>query len=126
MANFDFVLKSGAKLHISTAPFEAAVAVYESVKKATIGLDENVDVDVALSNPEVRKALYGVMPWSLYDTIKVSPALFDDPKDGERARSDYLEICSRLIEANVKAFFLNRPSASLTPPETTTPNPGQP
>lgn len=113
MSNHTFTLKSGAELMITTAPFEDAINLVETVKRAVIGLDASLQVDsVVMGSPEVRKALYPCFRLALYDKAIVSPSLFDDPKLGERARGDYFEICSRLIEVTCKPFFLMTSSAS--------------
>lgn len=118
MANFDFILKSGAKLHVTTAPFEPAVSLVEVVKKAAAGMSSDLDVgNVALSSPEVRKALYEVFPWATYEGFKLYPGLFNEPKIGDQARGDYFEICARLIEVNTRPFFLKTSSKSTDSPE---------
>lgn len=107
MTNHDFTLKSGAKLHVTTAPFEQAVALVEVVQRVSVGMDKTLDVGMAaLRSPEVRKAVYDVFPWATYDNLKLYPGIFDEPKIGDKARGDYFEICSRLIEVNVRPFFL--------------------
>lgn len=118
MANHDFILKSGAKLHVTTAPFEQSVSLVEVVKKAAVGLSKDMDIgNLALSSPEVRKALYEVFPWATYDSFKLYPGLFDEPKIGDKARGDYFEICARLIEVNARPFFLTISSTSTDSPE---------
>ena len=115
MSNHDFILKSGAKLHITTANFEEAVALVEAVKQVTLGVDPSLDIDsVVLSNPIVRKTLYACFPWVLYDIHKLSPQLFDDPRIGEQARGDYFEICSKIVDVNCRPFFLMISSKSIT------------
>lgn len=129
MSNHSFTLKSGAKLSITTAPFEVAINLVEAVKKATFGLPSSIEIpDVVLSNPEVRLALYAAWDTCLYDTARVSKQLFDDPKLGDKARADYFEICSRVIEVNSKPFFLNLRSESTVTevPPTENPRPQSP
>lgn len=124
MANFKYTLKSGTILQITTAPFEAAVALVEAVRKATKGEDPNAEVgDAVVMNPDVRKAIYGVFDTALYGTIRLSPAIFDDLKVGDQARGDYFEICARLIEANCKPFFLMTSSVSTSEPSKSTESP---
>lgn len=127
MANHDFILKSGAKLHITTAPFENAVNLVEVVKRVSAGMDKSLDIaDAALASPDVRKAIYEVFPWATYDSLKLYPGLFDEPKIGERARGDYFEICSRLIEVNARPFFLTISSGSTDLPKAPIESPEQP
>ena len=116
MANYDFTLKSGEKLHISTPAFEDSVALIEAVKKVTNGMDPTLSVDDAiLANSEVRKAMYPCFPYAMYGIYKLTVGIFDDPKIGTKARGDYFEICSRIIEVVSKDFFLNLSSKSTTP-----------
>lgn len=113
MTNHDFILKSGAKLHVTTAPFEQAVALVEVVQRVSVGMDKQLDVGMAaLRSPEVRKAVYDVFSLATYDNIKLYPGIFDEPKIGDKARGDYFEICSRLIEVNARPFFLTISSLS--------------
>lgn len=117
MSNHDFILKSGEKLHISTPAFEDSVALIEAVKKVTNGMDPTLSVDDAiLANSEVRKAMYPCFPYAMYGIYKLTVGLFDDPKMGAKARGDYFEICSRIIEVVSKDFFLNLSLRSTTLP----------
>lgn len=113
MANVEHTLKSGSVLKITTAPFEAAIALVEAVKAASFGRSATEEVgDIIVFDPGVRKALGAVFDTVLYDQVRVSAGLFDDLKLGERARGDYVEICAKVIEVNVKPFFLMTSSAS--------------
>jgi hypothetical protein len=115
MSNHDFKLKSGENLHVSTAPFEDAVCLVEAVKSVTLGMDPSSEIDDAiLANPNVRKALYPCFALAMWGIHKVSPQLFNDQKVGEKARGDYFEICSKIIEVNMKPFFLTLSSKSTT------------
>lgn len=119
MANQEFTLKSGTILKVTSAPFEVAVGLMEAVKRATRGESLELDVtDVALANPDVRKALYPAFDLVLWDTYRVGANLFDHPKVGEKARGDYFEICARVIEVNIKPFFLTISSGSMASAET--------
>jgi hypothetical protein len=125
MKTGSFTLRSGAKLTVTGAPFEAAIALVEAVKRVTVGRDPNEDVgDMIVMNPDVRSALFGVFDTVLYDTVRVTAALFDDPKLGEKARGDYFEICERVIEVNCRPFFLKTSSASTTASEDHLKRPG--
>lgn len=125
MRNFEFTLKSGAHLQITIASFELAIALVEAVKKVSKGEDPEHDITgVVIANAEVRKALFVVCDTVLYETVRVTPALFDDPKLGEKARGDYFEICARVIEVNTKPFFLKTSSESTTSAESEASAPG--
>lgn len=124
MSNHEFILRSGAVLKITTAPFEIGIALAEAVKDASRGSDPNADIaDTVVFNANVRRALYPVFDTVLYENVRVGTALFDDPKYAERVKGDYIEICSRTIEVNVKPFFLRTSSPSIPPPETTSGSP---
>lgn len=124
MSNHDFTLKSGETLHVTTPNFEVSVELIEAVKKVTNGMDPNLELDsVILTNADVRRALYPCFPYAMWGVHKVSKELFDDPKLGEKAKGDYFEICSRIIEVTSKPFFLTLSSKSTTSPS---PTPGSP
>lgn len=113
MRNESFTLKSGVKLQVTIAPFEVAVALVEAVKRSTLGMDPGIDIGSAVvMSSEVRKALYAAFDTVLYGVDRVTPTLFDDPKIGEKARGDYFEICSHVIEMNSRPFFLKTSSES--------------
>lgn len=112
----EFTLKSGTKLSVTQAGFEASVALVETIKRVSFGYDPAVSIDdIVLANPEVRKALYPCFDTVMYGPLRVTPALFDDPKVGVQARGDYFEICSRVIEVNTKDFFLKTSTSSMEP-----------
>ena len=48
---------------------------------------------------------------------KVQPALFDDPKDGNAAREDYVRIMTSLLEVNCKPFLAKALSGLLKVPK---------
>ncbi len=112
----EFTLQSGSKLKVQVAPFEQAVALMEAVQNATAKANPDLDIGrIAFMSADVRKALYGVFDTVLYNDIRVSPALFDDPKFGPKARADYYEITAHVIEVNTESFFPRASSESITP-----------
>jgi len=116
MALKTFLLGSGATLEVGPANFEEGVALMEAVGKAVLGQDQELPLaQVVLFNPEVRKAIYNVFPWVIYNKIKVTPALFNDPSLGERACSDWFEMASKIVEVNQEHFFPRTSSGSLIP-----------
>lgn len=126
MQQEDIILKSGAKLHLSSAPWEKVVALWSAVKLVTIGQKENPEVGhLILASPTVQQAVRDVFPWSVYDNLKVYPGLFDEKDIGEKARGDYLEICEKLIEFNLRPFFLMTSSGSTGSREVHTKSPEQ-
>lgn len=113
MSNHDFILRSGAKLHITTAPFERAVVLVEAVAEAARGKSPDLDTgNAVLLTAKVRQALYPVFELATYENVRIVPSLFDDLKLGEQARGDYFEICSKVIEVNSGPFFLTTSSKS--------------
>ena len=127
MQQEDFILKSGAKLHMSMGPWEHVVALWSAVKMVSIGKKENPEVgSIILASPEVQKAVRDLFSWATYDSIKIYPGLFDEAKLGDKARMDYLEICERLIEFNLRPFFLMTSSVSTDSKKTPIANPEQP
>lgn len=127
MKNYDFTLKSGAVLHMTTFDFELAIALQETVLQACKDENQEGDVNVVIrSSPTVRKALYTVFPRCTYDGIKLYPGIFNEPEIGEKARGDYYEICSRIVETNALDFFLMISLPSTTPTPASTESPKQP
>lgn len=107
MEQADFTLKSGAKLHVSTGQWDRTFTLWAAVKMVTLGQRENPEVGhIILASPDVQKALRELFSVATYDSVVIQPALFDDPKTGNRARGDYLEICEDLLEFHLRPFFL--------------------
>lgn len=116
MQNYDFILKSGEKLHISTPEFEESAKLIETVKKVTTGMDPKLSVDdVIFADENIRKALYPCFKYAMYGVHQMSVALMNDPKMAMKVRGDYFEIGSRIIEVVSNPFFLNHSSESTTP-----------
>ena len=117
----DFKLRSGATLQVQPAQFEKGVALVEAVGRAILGKEESLQFDqVALFDETVRKAIYDVFPWVLYETQQMSLELFKDPKIGDRLAGDWFEIAGRIIEVNRGHFFPKASSESSAPEEATT------
>lgn len=116
MSNHDFVLKSGEKLHITSAPFEQAIALTEVVSEVTRGMDPTHELDsVILLNPRVRAAVYPLLPFVMWGIHKLSVHAMDDPAIGDKLKADWLEIASFIIQVNSKIFFSLTSSKSTTP-----------
>lgn len=117
MRSETFILKSGAKLVVTEGPWEHGVVLMEAVKSATRGKDAGLDIDdVVLANEDVRVKSYPLWDTVLYETVRLTQGLFDDPKLGPRAKSDYFEILLSVIKVNVLPFFLKNASASISYP----------
>jgi hypothetical protein len=124
MENADYTLNSGAKLHLSSAPWELVVPLWSAVKTVTIGKTDNPEVGhLILASADVTKCLKELYPWATYDSVKLYPGLFDETKNGEQARGDYLEICEKLIEFHLRPFFLMTSSKSTDLKKAPTKNP---
>lgn len=118
MSDTDFVLISGAKLHVTTSPFPDANALRKALLRTARGfplgsdpmkMDLSVLKDVfieAAASDEVERALFKCMERASYENVKITPSLFDDATLGEKARTDLLEIYWKIIEVNCGPFFL--------------------
>ncbi len=123
----EFMMPSGAKLHVSMAPFEDADELKNAILKSANGLkvtQEILGIDMsklasdpgaltqvmgtlinAATSPAIKDAVFRCATRASYDNRKIDNALFDDPKVGEKAREDYYTICMRIAEVNVLPFF---------------------
>lgn len=109
----EFKLKSGATLQVQPAEFEKGVALVEAVGKAILGKEENLQFDqVALFDATVRRAIYDVFPWVIYETFPMTLNLFKDSKVGDKLAGDWFEIAGRVIEVNREYFFPRASSES--------------
>lgn len=109
MKNHDFTLASGAKIHITPAQFQQAIALSKARMRCLKGLGENMtQFESALAittSDELEEAFFECAKSSTYNDVRISRSLFDDPKIGEQARIDYMEILKRIIEVNCEPFF---------------------
>jgi hypothetical protein len=118
MKNQDFTLKSGAKLSVTMAPFEKTIALKEAVDEVLLSVDPNWDeadprVNMKiLTSPKVRAAVFACGDTALYENVRVTPGLFDDPKIGLQAYGDYHEIMGDIIKVNRSPFFLTNSLSS--------------
>lgn len=128
MENKDYILKSGAKLHISDASWEKVVPLWSAVKLVTLGstLSQEEIGHLIMASPEVQKRMEDMYPFCTYENIQIIPSLFNDPKYGPALRRDYLEICEKILEFQLRSFFLRTSSSSTVSKETPTKNPEQP
>ena len=123
----EFTMPSGAKLHVSMAPFEDADELKNAILKAAKDLKMTEDIlgiemstlaqDAgaltqlmgtlinAATSPDIKQAVFRCAARASYDKRKVDNALFDDPELGEKAREDYYAICMKIAEVNVLPFF---------------------
>ncbi len=123
MSDQDFILGSGSKLHVSASSFQDANALRKALLKTAKGIPLsadplNMDLSVlkdvfieAASSDDVERCLFKCMERASYQDVKLVPSLFDDPKLGEQARGDLLEIYWKIIEVNCGPFFVKAFSA---------------
>lgn len=130
----DFVLKSGVSFTVTPADLDSAFALHDAIgREITLGnfIQANADVDMAdaIQNPAaafqrkagsfveaikavavsvaVRQAAFDCFQRSTWNNLAVTKELFNSPKWGEKARSDYYEMVLKLIEVNCRPFFVN-------------------
>ncbi len=113
----DFTLPTGAKLVVTEASYEDAIALLELLVGCMDGISlpndifqANVSVlkDLlvrAIKSQDVKAALFKCAQRATYENVRVEPALFDDPKLREKARADYFLILWRIVEVNCGPFF---------------------
>lgn len=113
----DFTLPTGAKLSISESAYVDADALLKSLIRCTKGvpLPKNfLEADVtilkdilvdAIVSDEVDRAIFQCGQRAMYESVKVTKDLFDDPKLKDRARQDRFLIFWYLIEVNCGPFF---------------------
>ena len=116
MAGKEFTTQSGAKLFVTQAPFEQAVALNKAVIKAMLdsGLFGKPGPEVTMRlfiDQSVADAYAPCASSATYNGRKLDAALFDDPKVGEQASRDMLEIFDTIVAYNSR-FFPTASSAS--------------
>lgn len=127
MQTADITLKSGAILHLSTAPWDQVEALWSAVMHATSGNKEIAKAaHLILASPDVQKALRNVYSWATYNTIQISTALFNDIKIGDALRVDYMEISEKVLEFQLRPFFLMTSLPSTDSVKANSGNPKQP
>lgn len=104
-------LPSKAKLHINMAPFAEAKELYQACLEEVknLKLDAKAEVDVnfykdifcaAFSSKRIDAALWACTKRCLYNKA----AIKDDTFEPVEAREDYMEVCFKVLEANLKPF----------------------
>lgn len=135
MKNKIFNLPSGAALLVNTASFEKAVALNDAILKDLLKTG-NTTVEVSKlematvislsSSAAVRDAVFACANRRVtYHAAGkddaahfVEPAMFDDEKIGDQARSDYFNITQCVIEMNFSPFYPTRSSGLETAAQT--------
>jgi hypothetical protein len=113
----EFSLPSGSKMVVSEAAYVDAIALFKALMKSVKGVPLSGDIELlnvtvlkdalieAATSPEVDAALFKCADRAVYENVKVTPALFDDPKLKDVARGDYFLILWHVIEVNCGPFF---------------------
>ena len=113
----------GAKLLINYAPFEEGLALAKAVNQVMLdrglfGVDGKPSPEAALrlfNDPAVYELYLRCAKKAEYNGRHVDEKLFDDPKAGESASRDILEIFDEIVSFNVSRFFPKASSASKVP-----------
>lgn len=120
--NNEFKLDSGAVLLVTMAPFEDCKDLHDAVLRTLLqaGIKEKdlTELDMAPfilmagSSKEVERCLFKCAERAVYrhdgsevSSTKIDKALFDMPKVGEKARSDYYPMFFKIAEVNLKPFM---------------------
>jgi hypothetical protein len=138
-------LGSGARLTINPAPYEDAVPLKDIVLKslrshvkdlsavdagdmqANGALIMDIVLEVA-TQPDFEKAMMRCAeraswrPPGTESEMKINASLFNHQYHGQEARTDYLEICWRVVEANVMPFLSGVSSRLKAAIQTTAPS----
>ena len=105
----DYKLESGAKLSVTQSSYEDAIDLNDELLKSfgEISLTDDIvnKIKTAASSPVVRRCIMKCAERAVYENVRVSKELFDDPKLGVQARKDYFEICFRIVEVNCYPFL---------------------
>lgn len=113
MANFDFVLQSGAKLHMTSAESADAFALLRVVEKIKLGMFPGADLSSAIiASEEAEAIIFRCLKRADYEGARVVKTLMDDEALGDRFRTDYLETVSKCLEVNYGPFFQHASSKS--------------
>ena len=107
----EFETKSGAKIAINVAPFEAALNLWSMVQKAAasqrIGIDFLKDPQSLLtlilvvdSSEDFKAALWPCLMRCTRNNQKIDKSIFTDPE----VRKEYYEILAPCVEENIRPF----------------------
>jgi hypothetical protein len=121
MASKEITTKSGAKLFVCHAAFEDGLALVKSVNR--VMLDQKLfggsgaETTLRLfGDSEVYACYLKCAEKATYNGRKINAELFDDPKAGESAGRDLLEVFDSIVHHNTSRFFPLASSASSAQP----------
>ncbi|MDD5301505.1 MAG: hypothetical protein PHS14_00235 [Elusimicrobia bacterium] len=120
MAGKELKTKGGATLFLSHAAFEDGLALTKAVNKVMLDLKlfgaEGSETTLRLfGDAEVYACYLRCAEKATYNGRKLEAALYDDPKAGESASRDLLEVFDAIVHYNTSRFFPVASSASSTP-----------
>lgn len=106
MSTLSKTLNSGAVLNVTLADFPLGKRLFKAVTKELESLDFNEDTVAKMalrliSSDEIEEALWPCMGRVTYNSLKVTPALFEDSK----IREDFLEVAKEVMVFNLTPFF---------------------
>lgn len=124
-------LKSGAVLELQMAPFAVSMRLFKTIanelKAVDIHLDgisfkeiKNTDINgiknavfQLLGSDAVETALKSCMERCLYNGLKITPDIFENPE----ARADYLVVAWEVTKFNLAPFFKSLDLSSMASPK---------
>jgi hypothetical protein len=120
MAGKEFKTQGGAALFVTHAAFEDGVALVKAVNKVILdlGLIGKTGLETTMrlfGDAEVYACYLRCAEKATYNGRKIDAKLFDDPKAGEGASRELLEIFDTVVHYNNSRFFPAASSASSTP-----------
>jgi hypothetical protein len=109
-------LPSGVTAEITVAPWADANALRKAIQRTMVGV--NMDMNVLMkdatamfdfhkiaTDDAVEACLMKCFERVVYDGVKFTKDLLDDPKIGESLRKDYFPLSMEVIKANCLPFF---------------------
>ena len=114
----DIKLPTGAQLTVTESSFQDVDALMSALSDAGIGVPlandlMGMDVTVlkdallkAYKSDALKNAIFKCGERAMYENVKVTRALFDDPKLKDQARADYFLILWHIVEVNCAPFFV--------------------
>ena len=112
--------KEGAKLEINYAEFADGLELAKATNQVMLdqrlfGTDGKASPEAILrlfNDPAVYACFQKCVRKATYNGMNIDEKLFDDPKMGESASRDIIEIFDEVVFFNVGRFFPNASSAS--------------
>ena len=117
MASKEITTKSGSKLFVCHAAFEDGLALVKAVNSVMLDQklfgSQGAETTLRLfGDQEVYACYLKCAEKATYNGRKLDAHLFDDPKAGEAACRDLLEVFDNIVHHNTARFFPVASSAS--------------